>query len=401
MKRSNSSKSHKNVYKHSLKPLILQAKIYLMRRIFFLFITILCFSLPKLQADEGMWIPLLLQSIEGDMQANGMKMSAEDIYSVNNSSLKDAIVLFGGGCTGEVISDQGLLLTNHHCGRGAIRARSTLENNYLRDGFWATEKGDEIPNPGLSVTFVVRIEDVTDQVLADISDNMDENKRNAMINQRSSAIAKDAQVGSHYDAFVRPFYYGNAFYLIVTERFTDIRLVGTPPDLLGKFGGDTDNWVWPRHTCDFSMFRIYSGPDGKPAEYSENNVPFTPRHSFPISLKDKKEGDFTLVFGFPGRTQEYLPSPAVEYIIEAENPLKIGLRDLRLEVMNREMKKDEAVRLKYASKQSRAANAWKKWQGESLGLTKTNKLAEKKAYEAEFKKRVAAHPEWKYTYEVV
>lgn len=369
-----------------------------MRKILILSFSFLFLSLMQLRADEGMWLPLLLQSIEGDMQATGMKMSAEDIYSVNNSSLKDAIVLFGGGCTGEVISDQGLLLTNHHCGRGAIRARSTLENNYLRDGFWATSKQDEIPNPGLSVTFVIRIEDVTEKVMEGISEGMDEQKRNAMIGQRSEQIAKDAVAGTHYEAYVRPFYYGNEHYLIVTEKFTDIRLVGTPPDELGKFGGDTDNWVWPRHTCDFSMFRIYSSPDGKPADYAEGNVPFTPRHSFPISLKDKKEGDFTLVFGFPGRTQEYLPSPAVQYIIEDEDPLKIGLRDLRLEVMNREMKKDEAIRLQYASKQSRAANAWKKWQGEVLGLTKTNKLAEKKAYEAEFQKRVDANPEWKSKY---
>lgn len=369
-----------------------------MRKILIVSLSFLFLSLMQLRADEGMWLPLLLQSIEGDMQATGMKMSAEDIYSVNNSSLKDAIVLFGGGCTGEVISDQGLLLTNHHCGRGAIRARSTLDNNYLKDGFWATSKADEIANPGLSVTFVIRIEDVTDQVMEGISEGMDENKRRALIAQRSEAIAKKAVEGSHYAAYVRDFYYGNAHYLIVTEKFTDIRLVGTPPDELGKFGGDTDNWVWPRHTCDFSMFRIYSAADGKPADYSDTNVPFTPRHSFPISLKAKKAGDFTLVFGFPGRTQEYLPSPAVKYIIEKEDPLKIGLRDLRLEVMNREMKKDEAVRLQYASKQSGAANAWKKWQGEVLGLTKTNKLAAKKAYEAEFQKRVDGNPEWKQKY---
>lgn len=369
-----------------------------MRKLLILTFSFLFLSLPQLRADEGMWIPLLLKSIEGDMQANGMKMSAEDIYSVNNSSLKDAIVLFGGGCTGEVISDQGLLLTNHHCGRGAIRARSTLENNYLKDGFWATNQNDEIPNPGLSVTFVIRIEDVTAQVMEGITEGMDERKRQSMISQRSEAIARKAVEGTHYEAYVRDFYYGNEHYLIVTEKFTDIRLVGTPPDELGKFGGDTDNWVWPRHTCDFSMFRIYAGADGKPADYAENNVPFQPRHSFPISLKDKKEGDFTLVFGFPGRTQEYLPSPAVQYIIEKEDPLKIGLRDLRLEVMNREMKKDEAVRLQYASKQSRAANAWKKWQGEVLGLTKTNKLAEKRAYETAFQQRVDANFEWKEKY---
>ncbi len=369
-----------------------------MRRILIISLSFLFLSQLQLRADEGMWIPLLLQSIEGDMQAQGMKMSAEDIYSVNHSSLKDAVVLFGGGCTGELISDQGLLLTNHHCGRGNIRARSTLENNYLRDGFWATKKSDELPNPGLSVTFIVRMEDVTEQVLEGISDNMDEGRRNALIGQKSEALAQEAVKGSHYDAYVRPFYYGNAFYLIVTEKFSDVRLVGTPPDDIGKFGGDTDNWVWPRHTCDFSMFRIYADKDGKPADYSPENVPFKPRHSFPISLRDKKEGDFTLVFGFPGTTQEYLPAAAVKYIIEEEDPLKIGLRDLRLEVMNREMKADSAVFLQYASKQSGVANAWKKWKGEVLGLTKTNKLAVKKAYEAEFQKRVDANPEWKKKY---
>jgi hypothetical protein len=369
-----------------------------MRKLSVLILSFVFLLAPQLRADEGMWLPILLKAIEGDMQATGMKMSAEDIYSVNNSSLKDAVVLFGGGCTGEIISDQGLLLTNHHCGYGRIQAHSSVENDYLKDGFWAQNRSEEIPNPGLSVTFVIRMEDVTQQVLDGISEKTSEPERAALIAQRSESLAQQAVEGTHYGAVVRPFYYGNEYYLIVVETFQDVRLVGAPPSAIGKFGGDTDNWVWPRHTGDFSLFRVYSGPDGKPAEYSEDNIPLKPRHSFPISLKPKKAGDFTLVFGFPGRTQQYLPARAVEYIIDTEDPLKIGLRDLRLEVINREMKKSDKVRIQYASKQSRIANAWKKWQGEVLGLNKTNGLAKKKAYEQNFMEQVNANPQWKKKY---
>ena len=306
---------------------------------FVLLIGLLLFS-PFAHAGEGMWLPTLLKALnEDDMQTMGMRMSAEDIYSVNNSSLKDAIVIFGGGCTGEIISSEGLVLTNHHCGYGQVQRHSSVENNYLKDGFWAKNKGEELKNPGLSVTFIVRIEDVTQQVLNGITDETEESDRYYTIERRIAEITEKAVAGTHHDAIIKPFYYGNEYYMIVTERFTDVRLVGAPPSAIGKFGGDTDNWVWPRHTGDFSLFRVYSGADGMPADASDNNIPLKPRHSLPISLKDKQENDFTLVYGFPGRTQEYLPSYAVDLIMNQEDPTRIKLRDLRLSVMDREMKK--------------------------------------------------------------
>ena len=268
------------------------------------------------RADEGMWLPILLEQLNiADMQARGFKLTAEDIYSVNKSSMKDAVVLFGGGCTGEVISKEGLIITNHHCGFSTINSLSSVENNYLKDGFWAKNKNEEKPCPGLSVTFIISMHDVTDSILPYLNNSMDEGTRNAIIAQLSSRLETQFEKGNHYDATVRSFYYGNEFYLFVTEVFTDIRLVGAPPASVGNFGGETDNWVWPRHTGDFSMFRIYANADNKPAAYDEKNVPFIPRYSFPISLKGVEENDFTMVYGFPGRTQEYLTSYAVDLTI--------------------------------------------------------------------------------------
>ena len=335
-----------------------------------LLLLVLAISLQTaLRATEGMWLPLLLSQLnEAEMQRMGMKMSAEDIYSVNQGSLKDAIVRFGGGCTGEIISDQGLLLTNHHCGYGQIQSHSSLENNYLEDGFWAMSKAEELPNPGLTATFIVRIEDVTEAVIRDLADDMPAKERQARIDQRLQKLKQSADKEDYQNAMIRPFFEGTQYFLFITETYSDVRLVGAPPSSIGKFGADTDNWVWPRHTGDFSLFRIYAGPDGKPADYSEDNVPFQPRHFLPISLDGVSEDDFTLVFGFPGRTEEYLPSPAIQQRVEVINPIRIGIRDRALEVINAAMQADPQVKIQYASKQSRIANAWKRWIGQSQGI---------------------------------
>ena len=350
-------------------------------------------------ATEGMWLPLLLKQLnEAEMQSMGMKMSAEDIYSVNRGSLKDAIVQFGGGCTGEVISSQGLILTNHHCGFGQIQSHSSLENNYLQDGFWAMSRAEELPNPGLTVTFIVRIEDVTEQVLEMVTPEMHYKERQAWVARNTEKVKQAAAREAYQDVMIRPFFEGNQYFLFVTETYRDIRLVGAPPSSIGKFGADTDNWVWPRHTGDFSLFRIYAGPDNKPADYAPDNVPYQPRHFLPVSMDGISEGDFTLVFGFPGRTEEYLPSPAIDQRVNVINPIRIGIRDRALNIINEAMRKDPKVRIQYASKQSRIANAWKKWIGESQGVKATDGVGRKKEYEKEFQKRVDANPEWKELY---
>ncbi|HNV99421.1 MAG TPA: S46 family peptidase [Chitinophagales bacterium] len=349
-------------------------------------IGILCAaSTLTVHADEGMWLPILLEQLNiEDMQARGFKLSAEDIYSVNHSSMKDAVVLFGGGCTGEMISAEGLLLTNHHCGFSSINDLSSLENNYLRDGFWAKNKAEEIPAPGLKVTFIISMHDVTDSILSYVNAQMDEATRAATIKQRIANLEASYKKGTHYETFVRAFYYGNAYYLFVTETFTDIRLVGAPPASVGNFGGETDNWVWPRHTGDFSIFRVYAGKDNKPAVYSSENVPFKPRYHFPISLKGVKEGDFTMVYGFPGRTQEYLTSYAVDLTINSTNPNRIECRDKRLAIMNAYMLGNDTVTLQYASKAKGLANAYKKWKGEKTGLELNDAIGKKQAYEQLF-----------------
>ncbi len=351
------------------------------------------------RADEGMWLPQLLAQLnEKHMKSMGMKISAKDIYSINAGSLKDAIVSFGGFCTGEVISSKGLILTNHHCGFNAIQDHSTLDNNYIRDGFWAKNYGEEIPNPDLFVTFIVRIDDVSKQVLAGVNSSMSESERQSQIDKNIAEVRKSVKKEGHQDSFVRAFFEGNQYFLFVTERFNDIRLVGAPPASIGNFGKDTDNWMWPRHTGDFSMFRIYAGKDNKPANYSPNNVPYAPKRSLSISLDGVAEGDFTMVFGFPGRTMEYMPSFAVEQTIALNNPAKIGIRDKALAVIDGFMRKDEQIKIQYAAKYASISNAWKKWQGEVLGLTRTDAVGKKKTYEAEFQKRVNANAGWKIQY---
>jgi hypothetical protein len=370
------------------------------RSLFLILFSVFCFlSSHLLRADEGMWIPLLLKQLnESDMQAKGLKLSAEDLYSINKSSLKDAIVHFGGGCTGEIISGEGLMLTNHHCGYGQIQNHSSVEKDYLTNGFWAMNKNEELSNPGLTATLIVRIEDVTNMVLKGVRDDMSERVRDSVINVNIKYIEKDAVKGTHYEARIRPFYNGNEYYMFITETFKDVRLVGAPPSSIGKFGGDTDNWMWPRHTGDFSIFRIYADKDNKPADYSKDNVPYKPKHFFPISLKGVKENDFTMVYGFPGRTNEYLPSYAVDLIVNISNPAKIKVRDERLAIWDAEMKKNDTIRIQYAAKYASVANAWKKWIGESKGVKRFNGVQKKEEQEKEFTKRIQANQEWNIKY---
>lgn len=292
--------------------------------------TLLTFSLIfsiSVKADEGMWLPQLLNAMNiKDMKKNGLKLSAEQIYSVNKSSMKDAIVQFGGGCTAEIVSNQGLMITNHHCGYSAIAYHSTVQKDYLTNGFWAMNKSEEVYTPNLVATIINRIEDVTAKVLKGVTPTLTEVKKDSITKANIKQIEKESIAGTHYESFIRPFFYGNEYYLFVVETFKDVRMVGAPPSAIGKFGGETDNWMWPRHNADFSVFRIYANKDNKPAEYSQDNVPYIPKHVVPISLKGYNEGDFTMVYGFPGRTQEYLSSFAVDMIMTESNPLKVPAR---------------------------------------------------------------------------
>ncbi|MES2629149.1 MAG: S46 family peptidase, partial [Bacteroidota bacterium] len=340
----------------------------------------------SLTAHEGMWIPTLLAKLnESEMKTMGMRLSAEDIYSINKSSLKDAIVQFNGGCTAEVISKEGLILTNHHCGYGQIQQHSSLQNDYLKNGFWAYNRSEELKNPGVTATFIVYIENVTEQILDGVQE-AGANK-NQVIARNISKTVEEATKNKKYEAVIKPFYYGNEYYMIVTKTYKDVRLVGAPPSAIGKFGGDTDNWVWPRHTGDFSLFRIYAGADNQPADISDKNVPYKPGHSLPISIKGVQEGDFAMIYGFPGRTQQYLHSYALEYTLTYGNPAKIAMRTASLKVIDAVMLKSDKTRIQYAAKQSRIANAWKKWQGESRGLEILGAVDTKQKFEEEFTAR--------------
>lgn len=354
-----------------------------MKRLQLLFVFFLL-NLANLSADEGMWLPALIKDRIPDMQSKGFRLTADDLYSINQASLKDAIVHFGGGCTGELISDEGLLITNHHCGFGQIQYHSSVENDYLKDGFWARSREEELPNPNLTVRFLVRMEDVTNEVLNGYKPTMSEKERISLVSEKSDQIIKKATDGTHYQARVESLYYGNQYFLFVYETYSDVRLVGAPPSSIGKFGGDTDNWMWPRHTGDFALFRIYAGKDNRPASFSKENVPYKPKKFFTISAKGVNEGDFTLVYGYPGRTQQYIHSDAVRYILETSNPHKINLRTKRLEVQREEMSKSPEVRIKYASKNASVSNAWKKWQGESKGLVRLNTINQKLSFEKGF-----------------
>jgi len=348
-------------------------------------VLLVCFAAPVLKADEGMWLPALISQRIEDMQAKGFKLSAEDIYSVNQASLKDAVVLFGGGCTGELVSADGLLFTNHHCGYSYIQRHSSVEHDYLKDGFWALSRADELPNPGLTVRFLEKMEDVTAVVLKGYKAKMTEEQRQALVKKNADKLKEQATAeGKGLKASVEALYYGNQYFLFVFREYTDVRLVGAPPSSIGKFGGETDNWMWPRHTGDFSIFRIYAGADNLPAGYSADNVPYRPKRFMKISTAGVKEGDFTFVYGCPGSTQEYVHSEAVRYIQDVSDPEKIALRTTRLNLMKKYMDRSQAVRIQYSSKYASVANAWKKWQGEEKGLRKNKVVPVKQKYEKRF-----------------
>ena len=342
-----------------------------MKRTLLLFALLLATTFSAV-ADKGMWLPSLISSRIKDMKSKGFKLSAEDIYSVNQASLKDAVVLFDGGCTGEIVSEKGLLLTNHHCGYDAIQALSSVEHDYLTNGFWAMNHEEELYCPGLKVHILVRMDEVTERLVAGES--------------KEEIIAKAEAEGVGYRAKVESMYYGNIAYLFIYREFNDVRLVGTPPTAIGKFGADNDNWIWPRHTGDFSIFRIYANENNEPAEYSPNNKPYTPARHFNISTKGVKEGDFTMIYGFPGNTQEYITSDAVKYIAELSDPLKIHFRTERLDIIGAAQAKSPKTRIQYAAKQANIANAWKKWQGEVKGINRLGTYDKKVAYENKFRK---------------
>lgn len=346
-------------------------------------------------ADEGMWLPLLLgEQVYKDMLKRGLKLKPEQLYSINKASIKDAIVIFGGGCTGEIVSDQGLLFTNHHCGYGAIAAASTVEANYLRDGFWASDKSKEIASKNLSVSFLNRIEDVTSKVMDALGNSVGA-ERNQKLQAVTAELVKAATGGDEFkNAVVASMFKGNQYFLYVYDIFKDVRLVGTPPESIGKFGGDTDNWEWPRHTGDFSVFRVYMSKDGKPANYSADNVPYKPKHFLPVSIKGFKDGDYSMIFGYPGSTNRYETSFGVKLSTDINNPTLVKLRDMRLKYMFEEMKKSEATKLQLASEYASIANYWKFYDGETKQLLKFDTYGEKQKIEAAFISWAKGKPEY-------
>ena len=354
-----------------------------MRKLFLTLCVVLSFSL-KMKADEGMWIPMLLQNNEKEMQEMGMNITVDDIYSINHSSMKDAIVLFDGGCTGEIVSEKGLLLTNHHCGFDWIQYHSTVEHDYLTNGFWAMSQAEELPCPGISAVMLKKMEDVTDRVLEGVTKETSNDERAEIVTENIKKIKEEAENNSDYQVVIKSFYHGNKYYMIYNEVFKDVRLVGAPPSNIGKFGGDTDNWVWPRHTGDFSIFRIYVSPDGKAADYSEDNVPYKPNYHFSISLKGANEGDFTFVFGYPARTNEYLPAVAVNQEANVIYPISVDLRGKILDIYNKYQEKDPKVRIQYASKHAGLGNGWKKWMGVTEGINNFKGIEKKKQFDKDF-----------------
>jgi len=366
-----------------------------MKKLFLLPILALLLAFnTAVKADEGMWIPMLVERLNyEDMQKLGLKLTAEEIYSINNSSLKDAIVHFGRGCTGEIISGQGLLLTNHHCGYGRIQAHSTVEHDFLKNGFWAMSLEEELPNPGLTVRFLVSMEDVTGQVTAQLTADMNESERNAKISEVSNALSKQATEDTHYESFVRGFFGGSEFYLFIFETFKDVRLVGAPPSSIGNFGDDTDNWMWPRHTGDFSLFRVYSGPDGKPADYSKDNIPLKPKHYLPVSVAGYEEGDFSMILGYSGSTDRYRTSYGVELGLNTTNMSIVKIRQEKLDIIRAETSKSDAVRIQYASKDAGISNYWKYFIGQTKGLKRLKVYEQKVAIEDNFREWVESSPE--------
>ncbi len=369
-----------------------------MKKVFVIICTLTIIMSAK--ADEGMWLPSLVHKLNiSEMQQMGCELSADDIYDINNSSLKDAVVaLDRGSCTGELISAKGLMLTNHHCGFGEIQEHSSVEHDYLKDGFWAKSLKEELSNPGKTVSFLVRVEDVTEKILGDLEDGLSYDERKTKIQKKSFEVQKDAIEESHYDAKVQSLFKGNRYYLFVYETFRDVRLVGAPPASIGKFGGDTDNWMWPRHTGDFSLFRIYCGADGKPADYSEENIPYEPKHHLPISLKGYKEGDFSMVMGYPGSTNRYKSSIGINYTMTVTNPVRVDVRSKKLEILKKYMGSSQKARIQYASKYARSSNYYKYSIGQNKGLKALNVIEKKKEIENDFTEWVNKSDERKEKY---
>ncbi len=360
---------------------------------------VLAMAAPIARADEGMWLMTQIKSLNKDMKAKGFKLSADDIYNLNGNALKDAIVIFGNGCTGEIVSSEGLLLTNHHCGYGAIQQHSTVEKDYLKHGFWAMSRAEEIPTPGLSVTFIRKIEDVTGQILPSLTDKMTEQRRDAVVDSLSAAIANRAkEENPGLQARVQSMFGGNQYFLFLSEQYNDVRMVGAPPSAVGKFGGDTDNWMWPRHTGDFSVFRVYAGKDGRPAEYAKENVPYAAPTHLKVSLKGIKPNDFAMIIGFPGRTQRYMTSYEIDRTLELDNPVRIFIRGERQAILMADMKASDKIRIQYSSKYAMSSNYWKNSIGMSRGLKKLNVRAKKAATEAQLTAWINADPARKAKY---
>ncbi len=370
-----------------------------MKKLPFIFAAILFIS--QLSAKEGMWIPILLEKYNlAEMQDMGFKLTAQDIYDVNNSSMKDAVVIFGGGCTGELISNEGLLITNHHCGYRQIQSHSTVQNDYLSNGFWAMNKEEELQNRGLTVSFLEYMKDVTQEVMNEV-EGLEGEAKEKKIKENTDGILDAAKEDGKYKTSVKPLFYGNQYFLYVYKVYKDVRLVGAPPSAIGKFGGDTDNWMWPRHTGDFSIFRVYADKNNEPAEYSEDNVPYQPKKFFPVSMKGIEPGDFTMVFGNPGSTMQYWPSQAVDLTMNQRDPDRIEIRDKKLQIIGADMESDSKIRIQYAAKYAGISNSWKKWQGEIKGLKRLDAVNKKLAYEAEFKEWAIKNGTWDSTYQPV
>ncbi len=351
-----------------------------------LLIALMIFSIfgKVARADEGMWILMFLNKNIEEMQKKGLKLTAEDIYSINHSSMKDAIIQFANGCTGEIVSSEGLILTNHHCGYGSIQSHSTVDHDYLTNGFWAMNRSEELPCPGITARFFVRMEDVTTKALSGVTALMSEKERGEKVQENIKTIKKEAQTDPNYEIVIKPFYDGNNYYMFINMVYTDVRLVGAPPSSIGKFGADTDNWMWPRHTCDFSMFRVYSSKDGKPADFSKDNIAFKPKHHLPVSIKGVKENDFVMIMGYPGTTDRYLTSYGIKNALQYKNPTIVSIRDKKLEIMREYMFADPAVRIQYASKYASTANYWKYFIGQTKQLTNNKVGDKKKALEDQF-----------------
>lgn len=371
-----------------------------MNRIALVTLTILL-SISHLFAKEGMWIPVLLEKYNlAEMQEMGFKLTVQDIYDVNNASMKDAIVIFGGGCTAELISNKGLLITNHHCGYRNIQSHSSVENDYLTNGFWAMNKDEELSNPGLTVSFLEYMEDVTEKVIEG-TEGLSEEEQQEQIKKNIAKIQKEANKDGKFSAEIKPLFYGNQYFIYVYKTFTDVRLVGAPPSAIGKFGGDTDNWMWPRHTGDFSLFRIYADKNNEPTVYSPDNVPYQPKKFFPISIKGIQPGDFTMVFGNPGKTMEYWPSQEVDITMNQRDPDRVKIRDKKLGIISADMEADSKVRIQYAAKYAGISNSWKKWQGEIKGLNRLDAVNKKLAFEEEFKSWAITNGSWDKEYKEV